>query len=204
MNVPRTTREADAERMCVGCRDRHPPGRMVRFVVAPDGIIRIDMRQRAPGRGAYLSVEPACVEAAVKRRALQRALGGGRLEEDSAEALLSAMQAAQARRALERLGLARRAGALAAGTEAVREAMKAEQARLVWIADDASEGTRAQLAANAERKRIPCRVALDGATLARAVGMEYVAAVAVTGEPFATELLELSSSLEDFSQDSGR
>jgi uncharacterized protein len=201
--VARRDAEPASERMCVGCRDRHPPGQLVRFVRDPSGRIVIDVRQRAPGRGAWLSPERACVEAAVKRRALQRALSG-QLEHERADALLDAMRRARVARALERLGLARRAGAVAAGTEAVREAMKDGRARLIWIASDASEGSKALLASNAERKQLPVIVALDGSSLARPIGMEYVAAVAVTGEPFATELLDLSSSLEDFSQDSGR
>lgn len=176
---------------------------MVRFVVDLDGRIVIDVRQRAPGRGAWLSPEPACVEVAVKRRSLQRALGG-QLALADAESLLAAMRAALTQRALDRLGLARRAGRVASGAEAVREAMRADEARLVWIAADASEGTRDQLAQNAERKRLPVSVALEGAALARAIGLDYVAAVAVTGEPFASELIELSSSLEDFSRGSRR
>ena len=60
-------------RTCVGCRRREPQDALLR-VVAVDGTVAVDVRRRAPGRGAYVHPAPACVAAAVKRRAFGRAL----------------------------------------------------------------------------------------------------------------------------------
>ena len=38
------------------------------------GTPTLDERQKAPGRGAYLCFEAACVEKALQRKALERAL----------------------------------------------------------------------------------------------------------------------------------
>ena len=43
-------------------------------IVARDGSVRIDVRQIEPGRGAYLHPRPECLERALKRRSLGRAL----------------------------------------------------------------------------------------------------------------------------------
>ena len=60
-------------RTCVGCRRRASQDALLR-VVAEGGTVAVDVRRRAPGRGAYLHPEASCVAAAVKRRAFARAL----------------------------------------------------------------------------------------------------------------------------------
>ena len=60
-------------RTCVGCRRRDDQAALLRVVANGTGV-RVDVRRRAPGRGAYVHPDPACVTAAVKRRAFPRAL----------------------------------------------------------------------------------------------------------------------------------
>ena len=59
-------------RTCIGCRERASKGELIRLVWR-DGDV-VDERQTAPGRGAYLHRSRACLELAIKRRALGRAL----------------------------------------------------------------------------------------------------------------------------------
>jgi len=61
--------------MCVGCGARRPQGALTRLTVTADGQPGLDRGGRAPGRGAYLC-GPACLAAAVKRKAFQRAFRG--------------------------------------------------------------------------------------------------------------------------------
>lgn len=61
-------------RTCVACRQEAGKGALVRVVRRPDGIAAVDRMGSAPGRGAYLHSDPACVEMARKRRALERSL----------------------------------------------------------------------------------------------------------------------------------
>jgi predicted RNA-binding protein YlxR (DUF448 family) len=61
------------QRTCVGCRARAPKAALLR-VVARDGAIAPDPSGSAPGRGAYLHREAACVERALARGTLTRAL----------------------------------------------------------------------------------------------------------------------------------
>ena len=61
-------------RQCLGCREMKPKGDLIRVVRAPDGsAITLDDRGKAPGRGAYVCPNPACLKKAVKSRALERA-----------------------------------------------------------------------------------------------------------------------------------
>lgn len=60
-------------RTCVGCRGRADKHDLVRIVRWGDGLLA-DPSQTAPGRGAYLHPDQGCVESAIKRKALTRAL----------------------------------------------------------------------------------------------------------------------------------
>lgn len=61
-------------RTCVGCRQEAGKRALVRVVRGADGTAYVDPGGRAHGRGAYLHADAGCVEAARKRRALERAL----------------------------------------------------------------------------------------------------------------------------------
>jgi predicted RNA-binding protein YlxR (DUF448 family) len=64
---------ADPVRTCVGCRQRAPLGELLR-VVARHGAVVPDVRRRLPGRGAHLHPTAGCLDLAVRRKALPRAL----------------------------------------------------------------------------------------------------------------------------------
>ncbi len=62
-------------RQCVGCREMKPKRELIRVVRAPECEISLDFRGKAPGRGAYVCANPACLARAKKSRALERAFG---------------------------------------------------------------------------------------------------------------------------------
>ena len=62
-------------RTCVACREEAGKGELVRIVRRPDGSVGLDRSGKEAGRGAYLHGSRECLEAARKRRALDRALG---------------------------------------------------------------------------------------------------------------------------------
>lgn len=61
-------------RTCVACREESGKPALTRLVRLPAGGVAVDRTGRAPGRGAYLHASPACIEAARKRKAVDRAL----------------------------------------------------------------------------------------------------------------------------------
>lgn len=62
-------------RSCIGCRKRSAPSQLIRLVLQ-DGEVVCDLVRRQPGRGAYLCPKVACLDGAIKRRSLPRALRG--------------------------------------------------------------------------------------------------------------------------------
>lgn len=61
-------------RQCVGCREMKPKKELIRVVRSPEGEISLDFRGKAPGRGAYLCPDSACLKRAIKSKALDRGL----------------------------------------------------------------------------------------------------------------------------------
>lgn len=58
-------------RMCIGCRCMRPKQSLIKIVASGEGLA-VDERQKLFGRGAYICRESACIEAAKKKKALQR------------------------------------------------------------------------------------------------------------------------------------
>ena len=67
-------RRREPIRTCVACRQEAGKRSLVRVVRGPNGVAQVDLTGRAPGRGAYLHRDPACVENARRKRALERSL----------------------------------------------------------------------------------------------------------------------------------
>ena len=59
-------------RQCVGCREHKPKKELIRVVRSPEGTLSLDFRGKAPGRGAYLCPDGACLKKAIKSKALER------------------------------------------------------------------------------------------------------------------------------------
>ena len=65
-------------RTCVGCRTRSPRSALLRIVLdATATRLVADEAARLPGRGAWVHPTPVCVDRALKRKALTRALRAG-------------------------------------------------------------------------------------------------------------------------------
>ena len=64
----------EPERTCVGCRGRAPQRELTRLVAIDPVGVRPDPTGQAPGRGAYLHPDAACLRLALRRGALAQAL----------------------------------------------------------------------------------------------------------------------------------
>lgn len=127
-------------RRCVASRAPRPTGKMIRFVVGPDGTLVPDLAGRLPGRGYWLSAERGAVEGALARNLFAKA-ARGRVAADPD--LPDRIEAMLVRRCLEQVGLARRAGGLVAGFDQVVDWLRHGKAALVLQArDGAADGRR--------------------------------------------------------------
>ncbi len=61
------------ERTCIGCGQKKEKKDLIRIVHTPEDTFSIDPTGRKNGRGAYICRDSACLEKAIKRKALDRA-----------------------------------------------------------------------------------------------------------------------------------
>ena len=78
-------------RQCVGCREMKPKKELIRVVRSPEGEISLDFRGKAPGRGAYVCPDGACLKKAMKSKALERAFETA-IGQDIYDALVAKME----------------------------------------------------------------------------------------------------------------
>jgi predicted RNA-binding protein YlxR (DUF448 family) len=142
--TPSGEREAAAagpERTCVLTRVTRPKDELIRLALGPDGQVAPDVRARAPGRGAWLAVGRAQLDAANAKGKLKGALSRAfkthslTLPADLGERIEAALRA----QALDRLGLEARGGSLLAGSERIEQAARAGQVHLLIHSADAGE-----------------------------------------------------------------
>jgi predicted RNA-binding protein YlxR (DUF448 family)/ribosomal protein L30E len=159
---------------------------LLRFVVAPVPPFLVpDVGGKLGGRGVSVHPTRACVEAAVRRggfaKVLKRAVpvGADELARLAAEQYI--------RRAESLLVAARRADALALGTDAVREALRGGKVQALVVAADAA-GRREELEQAAERLGRRCVVLGTKASLGKLFGRDELGVAAVLDAGIASAL----------------
>ena len=80
------------ERLCVGCREKHPKAELRRIVRSPAGEISVDATGKSPGRGAYLCPRAECLRAARRHNGLAWSFKG-RVASAVYDALAEALRA---------------------------------------------------------------------------------------------------------------
>ena len=146
-NEPRERLKHDPERTCVLTRRKGMKDQLIRLALGPDGTAAPDVRARASGRGAGISVTRDQLSEAIAngklKGALQRAFKTGdiRVPDDLAETTAEALR----RHALDRLGMEARAGNLVNGSERVEAALRSGKVHLLIHAADAGEDGRKKL-----------------------------------------------------------
>ena len=135
------------ERKCILSGEHAARDELIRLALGPDGAVAPDVRARAPGRGAWIGVDRAALDAAQAKGKLRGALARAfRSEAVSVPADLGErVEAALRQAALDRLGLEARAGNLLLGAEKIEVAARRGQVVLLLHAEDASADGRRKL-----------------------------------------------------------
>jgi predicted RNA-binding protein YlxR (DUF448 family) len=142
---PRPSPGHIAERTCILSRRTDSRDALIRLALGPDGQVAPDVRARAPGRGAWIGVERATLDAANAKGKLRGALARAFKTGDIAvpDDLGERIEAALRQNALDRLGLEARAGNLATGSDRIEtEARRGAVHLLLHAADASAEGRR--------------------------------------------------------------
>ncbi len=146
--------ESKTERTCVACRQAKDKQQLVRYVVAPDGAVLVDYRQRLPGRGSYTCISVDCIQAAVKKNCFQRSFKGKCKSVDAAD-LQQQLIAALDQRITSLIGMSRKSGQFMSGTNAVIESLRKKNSLAVVImADDISAAIGSKIEALVQKNKI--------------------------------------------------
>lgn len=185
--------EKGPERRCVVTGEIRPKDELLRFVVGPTDEVVPDVDRRLPGRGIWLSPRRDVVNTALAKRffakAARRAVSAPPDLADRIEALL-------ARRCLDALGLARRAGQAVCGYEKVRAELDGHRAALLVQARDASPAGKEKIRGPADG--LPLIELFDGSELGAVFGRDNAVHVAIAKGKLARRLLHEARLLAGF------
>jgi uncharacterized protein len=147
---------------------------LIRFALGPEGVVVPDVASKLPGRGAWVRADRGAVTQAAKKGAFGRAF---RQNVKAPDELAGLTETLLARRCLDLLGLAQRAGALAVGATKVEQAIRARALPLlIEAADGAMEGREKLMSLHIGfwRRPPPAVGCFSAAELGVALGRERV------------------------------
>lgn len=165
---------AAAERRCLVTGRTLARAQLIRFVAGPDGAVVPDLGEKLPGRGLWVMADRDAL-AHADARAFARANHGAVTVPDD---LLAQVAAGLRRRLMDYMGMARRAGALVAGFEKTRAALKSGAVRLLIAAGDGADDGRAKL--RALQPDVAEMAALSAEEIGAALGRDGIVHAAVT------------------------
>ncbi len=166
---------------------------LIRFVVGPDGRIHPDGAERLPGRGLWTLARRDIVARAVGKRLFGRA---ARIAVEVDEDLDRRVEGLLVRRAIDLIGLARRAGLAVCGFAKVEAALNAGKAAVLVAASDGGADGRGKLRARAPG--LPVVEVLTSAELGAAFGRESAVHAILGAGPLAEAFLAVAGRLAGF------
>jgi uncharacterized protein len=164
------------ERSCIACRKKGEKGELIKLINGPQGIV-IDYLEKLPGRGAYVCGEPACIDKALGSGQLSKALRE-KVEAPAWEAFHAELRAKVERKINALLGMARKAGLVAAGFDAAVIESRKEGGGVMVVAADLAGNTEDKLkiteAAGVARFGFSTKDELGSVLGLRPVGVIYI------------------------------
>jgi predicted RNA-binding protein YlxR (DUF448 family) len=133
------------ERTCILSRRKGTKEALIRLALSPENEVAPDVRARAPGRGAWIGVARAELDAANAKGKLKAALGRAFKTNDLTVPADLGERTGQALRqyALDRLGMEARAGNLINGADKIDAAARSGKVHfLLHAADSGDDGRR--------------------------------------------------------------
>lgn len=196
IDIAATAEEAEdlgSNRRCIASGTVQSPEGMIRFVVAPDGMVTPDLERRLPGRGIWLSAQRDMVNTAMAKKLFAKA---ARRKVTVPGDLADRIEGLLAQRCQNLLGLARRAGQAIVGFEKVRAGLKDGQGAVLIAACDGAADGRDKIRALAPA--LPLVEVLRSDELGAAVGRDHAVHVLLTAGRLAEQLVLESGRLAGF------
>ncbi len=132
----------DAERKCIVTGDVQPKAGLIRFVVGPENQVVPDILGKLPGRGMYVTADRAALEEARKGQFSRSAKQAVTVP----DGLVDEVERQLARRTVDLIAMARKAGRAVCGFEKVKGWLAGgERVRVLVQASDGSERGKTKL-----------------------------------------------------------
>lgn len=191
-------REDGPERRCIVTGESQPKAGLIRFVVGPDAQVVPDLMGRLPGRGIYVVADRDAIAKAATKGLFSRA---AKQVVKAPEGLAEQVEALLARRVIELLSLARKAGQAVTGYEKVKDWLVKGQAIALVQASDGSERGKSKLRPP-ERKNgfIGC---LTSQEMGLAFGREHAIHAALAAGGLGLRVVEEAARLAGFREQAG-
>ena len=174
----------DPERRCIVTREVAPKQGLLRFVVGPDDAIVPDVAGKLPGRGLWVAADRSALDQAVAKGHFARA---ARQKVEVRDDLVVAVERALARRLVEAISLARKAGLAVAGFEKVKDWLAKDDVKVLIQASDGSQRGKSKLWTPEGARFVGC---LTASELGLAFGREHVIHAALAPGGLATRVVE--------------
>jgi predicted RNA-binding protein YlxR (DUF448 family) len=174
----------DPERRCLVTGEVAPAKGLIRFVVSPQDEVVPDVAGKLPGRGMWVAADRAALERALEKRLFSRA---ARRQVAVPENLVAMVETGLARRVVDGVSLARKAGLAVAGFEKVKEWLAKENVRVLIQASDGSPRGKSKLWTPEGARFVG---ALTASELGLAFGREHVIHAALASGGLATRVVE--------------
>lgn len=164
--------ESGPLRRCIATGAVLPKESLIRFVVGPDGVLAVDLAERLPGRGLWVSADGAALARAVKANLFARA---ARRPVVIPDGLAQQVVALLRQACINLVAMARRAGQAVAGYEKVRARLLAGHGVLLLVACDGAADGRGKVAGLAAAvPKLAIVDVLDADALGAAFGRDRV------------------------------
>lgn len=124
------------ERKCIVSGESQPKAGLIRFCIGPDGAVVPDLLNRLPGRGIYVAADRAAIAKAAAKGLFSRA---ARQPVKAPDGLPDLVESLLARRVVDLISMARKAGEAVAGFEKVKDWLVKDKAKILVQASDGSE-----------------------------------------------------------------
>ena len=131
-----------AERKCLVSQEPGPKAGLIRFVTSPDGVVVPDILEKLPGRGYYVTADLYILKEAVDRKVFAR---GARTQVAVPDNLILEIDRQLARRVVDLVSIARKAGRAVTGFEKVKGWLAEGRAKVLLQASDGSERGKGKL-----------------------------------------------------------
>ncbi len=182
------------ERTCIGCRGVFRKDELIRIVAGPAGIV-IDYREKLSGRAAYVCPRTECIQKALGKDSLARALHL-KVKTPPVNVFITWLATGITEKIKSLIVMSAKASKLAAGYSAVQDALEKGRAEMLLFAQDVSEGTRGKVT-NSLAASLRQATVFTRDELGRLLNRELVGVIAIEDKGLADALWREAGRLKD-------